>query len=128
MVVVVVVFVTTVVFMTLVLEPLVKVVLIIVVVSIFLRIEVATFGALLAFVVFLRVLVVVLFFFAFEDNFTFLVVVFLVCDTFVFTVSKAFAFTLAGVIAKQQIPRSTAVTVKILLNFPFIFNPSNFAL
>ena len=69
-----------------------------------------------------------LFFFAFEDNFTFLVVIFLVCDTFVFTVSKAFAFTLAGVIAKQQIPRSTAVTVKILLNFPFIFNPSNFAL
>lgn len=62
MVVVVVVFVTTVVFMTLVLEPLVKVVLTIVVVSIFLRIDVATFGALLAFVVFLRVLVVVLLF------------------------------------------------------------------
>ena len=61
-------------------------------------------------------------------DYAFLVVVFLVCDTFVFTVSKAFAFTLAGVIAKQQIPRSTAVTVKILLNFPFIFNPSNFAL
>lgn len=56
MVVVVVVFVTTVVFMTLVLEPLVKVVLTIVVVSIFLRIEVATFGVLSAFVVFLCVL------------------------------------------------------------------------
>ena len=92
MVVVVVVFVTTVVFMTLVLEPLVKVVLTIVVVSIFLQIDVATFGALLAFVVFLRVLVVVLFFFAFEDNFTFLVVVFLVCDTFCFYCVKSICF------------------------------------
>ena len=64
-------------------------------------------------------LVVVLFFLAFLDNLTFLVVVCCVCVTLVLTLSNAFAWTLTGAAGKQQILRSNAVTAKNLLNPPF---------